>query len=50
MSRGLFAALAARGGLRVEEQFDSWGPGGRFDLGAYADAISVCRAAGATPA
>jgi SAM-dependent methyltransferase len=43
MSRGLFAALAAERGLRVESQFDSWGPDGRFDLSAYGDAITVCR-------
>jgi len=43
MSRGLFAALGADRGLRVEAQFDSWGPGGRHDLSGYADAISVLR-------
>lgn len=43
MSRGLFAALAAQHGLQMECQFDSWGPDGRFDLSAYADAISVCK-------
>jgi ubiquinone/menaquinone biosynthesis C-methylase UbiE len=43
MSRGLFAALAAERGLRVESQFDSWGPDGRFDLSAYGDAITVCK-------
>ena len=41
MSRGLFAALAAERGLRIECQLDSWGPGGRFDLSGYADAITV---------
>lgn len=44
MSRGLFASLASRSGLRVERQIDSWGPDGRYDLSAYADAITVCRA------
>jgi ubiquinone/menaquinone biosynthesis C-methylase UbiE len=43
MSRDLFAALAAERGLRVERQFDSWGPDGRYDLSAYADVITVCR-------
>jgi ubiquinone/menaquinone biosynthesis C-methylase UbiE len=43
MSRGLFATLAAQHGLRVERQFDSWGPGGIYDLSAYADVITVCR-------
>jgi ubiquinone/menaquinone biosynthesis C-methylase UbiE len=43
MSRGLFASLANDSGLRVERQFDSWGADGRYDLGAYADAITVCR-------
>ena len=43
MSRGLFAALAAERGLAVEAQLDSWGPGGRFDLAAYGDVISVLR-------
>lgn len=43
MSRRLFAALATERGLRVERQFDSWGPGGIYDLSGYADAISVCR-------
>ncbi len=45
MSRGLFASLACRSGLLVETQIDSWGPDGRYDLSAYADAITVCRAA-----
>ncbi|HTW43713.1 MAG TPA: class I SAM-dependent methyltransferase [Solirubrobacteraceae bacterium] len=44
MSRGLFASLARASGLRVERQLDSWGPDGRYDLSAYADVISVCRA------
>jgi ubiquinone/menaquinone biosynthesis C-methylase UbiE len=43
MSRGLFAALAAEHGLRVECQFDSWEPDGRYDLSAYGDAITVCK-------
>lgn len=43
MSRGLFAALAAERGLEVESQLDSWGPDGRYNLSAYADAITVCR-------
>jgi ubiquinone/menaquinone biosynthesis C-methylase UbiE len=43
MSRRLFAALAAEHGLRVECQFDSWGPDGRYDLSAYGDAITVCK-------
>ena len=43
MSRDLFAALAAERGLRVECQLDRWGPDGRYDLSAYADAITVCR-------
>jgi len=45
MARGLFASLAAASGLRVEHQLDSWGADGRYDLSAYADAISVCRRA-----
>jgi SAM-dependent methyltransferase len=43
MSRGLLATLAAERGLRVERQFDSWGPEGRFNLHAFGDAITVCR-------
>jgi ubiquinone/menaquinone biosynthesis C-methylase UbiE len=43
MSRELFAALASRYGLRVEAQFDSWGPDGCYDLSSYAEAITVCR-------
>lgn len=43
MSRGLFGALAAECGLRLESQFDSWGSDGRYDLGAYGDVITVCR-------
>ena len=43
MSRGLFASLAARSGLLVECQIDSWGTDGRYDLSGYADAITVCR-------
>jgi SAM-dependent methyltransferase len=49
MSRGLFAALAGQAGLAVERQFDSWGPAGEFDLGAYADAITVLRRPPPTP-
>jgi SAM-dependent methyltransferase len=48
MSRGLFASLASDSGLRVERQLDSWGPDGRYDLSAYADAITVCRPAGSS--
>jgi SAM-dependent methyltransferase len=43
MSRKLFAAFATECGLRVECQLDSWGPDGRYDLSAYADAITVCK-------
>jgi SAM-dependent methyltransferase len=43
MSRGLFEALAVERGLRVERQLDSWGPDGRYDLSAYADAITVLK-------
>ncbi len=43
MSRRLFAELARQNGLTVECQFDSWGPDGRYDLGAFADAITVCK-------
>ena len=43
MSRGLFAALASERGLAVERQFDSWGPGGRYDLSGYGDVITVLR-------
>jgi SAM-dependent methyltransferase len=43
MSRKLFAALAIERGLQVECQLDSWGPNARYDLSAYADAITVCR-------
>lgn len=45
MSRALFAALAEPLGLRVESQIDSWGEGGRYDLEAYGDVISVLRRA-----
>jgi SAM-dependent methyltransferase len=43
MSRKLFATLAAERGLAVETKIDSWGPGGRYDLSAYHDVITVCR-------
>ncbi len=43
MSRGLLAVLAGERGLRVERQFSSWGPDGRYDLAAFADAITVLR-------
>ncbi len=43
MSRELFGALARDRGLRVERQLDSWGERDRYDLGAFADAITVCR-------
>ncbi len=49
MSRKLFATLALERGLAVEAQFDSWGDGACFDLGAYHDAITVCRKPGAAP-
>ena len=45
MSRQLFANLARSCGLGVEAQFDSWGADGSHDLGAYHDAITVCRQA-----
>jgi ubiquinone/menaquinone biosynthesis C-methylase UbiE len=45
MSRELIAALARERGLAVQSQFDSWGEGGRFDLSAYGDAITVLRRA-----
>ena len=45
MSRHLFATLAAERGLTVEAQIDSWGEGGRYDLSAYNDVITVCRRA-----
>lgn len=44
MSRNLFAALAVEQGLQVERHLDAWGPDGRYDLSAYADAITVLRA------
>jgi SAM-dependent methyltransferase len=43
MSRRLLAALAVERGLRVECQFDRWGPDGRHDLSAFGDVITVCR-------
>jgi len=43
MSRDLFATLASERGLQVESQFDSWGLDGRYDLGAFADAVTVCK-------
>jgi ubiquinone/menaquinone biosynthesis C-methylase UbiE len=43
MSRELFAALAPARGLIVTRQFSSWGERGEFDLGAFGDAITVCR-------
>ncbi len=42
MSRGLLAALARKRGLRVERQFDAWGPEDQYNLDAYGDAITVC--------
>ena len=45
MSRELFASLARARGLAPQSQFDSWGEGGRVDLGSYGDAISVLRRA-----
>jgi SAM-dependent methyltransferase len=49
MSRNLFARLACERGLTVEAQIDSWGPGGRYDLSAYHDAITMCRKSPSTP-
>jgi SAM-dependent methyltransferase len=43
MSAKLFAALAYERGLRVEDRVRSWS-GGRHDLGAYGDVITVLRA------
>lgn len=43
ISRELFATLASRSGLRIESQFDSWGPGGCYRLRGDAEAITVCR-------
>jgi SAM-dependent methyltransferase len=43
MSRHLFATLAAQRGLAVDDQIDSWGADGRYDLSAYHDAITICR-------
>ena len=43
MSAGLFAALGAERGLRVERQLHSWSDG-RHDLGPYHDVITVLRA------
>jgi ubiquinone/menaquinone biosynthesis C-methylase UbiE len=42
MSARLFARLAQKRGFRVEEQLRSWS-GGRHDLSAYGDVISVLR-------
>jgi SAM-dependent methyltransferase len=42
MSAGLFAALARERGLEVDEHIRSWS-GGRHDLGAFGDAITVLR-------
>jgi hypothetical protein len=42
MSARLFARLARKRGLRVEEQLRSWS-GGEHDLSAYGDVISVLR-------
>lgn len=44
MSPNLFAALATDCGLQVQCQFDSWGPDGRYDLGAFGDAVTVVQA------
>jgi SAM-dependent methyltransferase len=43
MSRGLLARMAVERGLHVACQFDSWGPNQRYDLSAFADAITVCK-------
>jgi SAM-dependent methyltransferase len=37
----LFGELLARNGLTATEQFDSWGPDGRFDVRRYGDVITV---------
>jgi SAM-dependent methyltransferase len=44
MSRNLFAVMAMDCGLGIQCQFDSWGPDGRYDLGAFGDAITVVQA------
>jgi cyclopropane fatty-acyl-phospholipid synthase-like methyltransferase len=41
MTAELFAQMAQDEGLRVLEQFDSWGPDGRFKLSANWDAVTV---------
>jgi ubiquinone/menaquinone biosynthesis C-methylase UbiE len=43
MSRSLFASLARERGLLIEDQIDSWGANGQYDLSGYGDAITVCR-------
>lgn len=41
MSRNLFAALARDSGLSVQNQFNSWGTNGSYDLSAFGDAVTV---------
>jgi SAM-dependent methyltransferase len=37
----LFVAMLSRNGFNLVAQFDSWGPGGRFDVRAHQDMITV---------
>jgi hypothetical protein len=41
MTAELFAQMAHDEGLRVLEQFDSWGPDGMFKLSTNWDAVTV---------
>ena len=41
MTAGMFAEMLRRHGLTPCAQFDSWGPGGRFNVRRHRDVISV---------
>jgi ubiquinone/menaquinone biosynthesis C-methylase UbiE len=41
MTAELFNDMLNKHGLRLIEQFDSWGPSGRFDVKKYRDVVSV---------
>lgn len=41
MTAELFKEMLNKHGLNLIEQFDSWGPGGRFDVRKYRDVVSV---------
>jgi ubiquinone/menaquinone biosynthesis C-methylase UbiE len=41
MTAAMFAEMVRERGLEIQAQFDSWGPGGQFDVRRHRDAITV---------